>query len=373
MTGGTASSSTMESLLIVRLSAMGDVIHTLPAAQALRNAFPNAVIGWLIEERWVELLCVPGTPRRGPLSLQRPLADWVHTVDLKGWRKSLFQLKTIEQIARVWNDVRSVRYQVAVDLQGAIRSAVLARSSGAPVVFGAAQPREAPASLWYTQRVIVRGAHIIEQNLSLAESVVGSKLPVSRVQLPRDSSIEERVDRRLHELGIRDFAILNPGAGWGAKQWPAERYSRVARQLAAWGLKSIVNYGPGEEGLAREVETASPGAARAFPCTISEFIAVTRQAKLFIGGDTGPLHLAAALGIPVVAIFGPTDPARNGPYGTGSIVLRNPASATTHSRNPQPDRGMLEISVDAVVSAAGTLLAGSASSDSRHRIEAAHG
>src|SRR5215471_8517566 len=146
---------------------MGDVIHTLPAAEALRQAFPNAMIGWLIEERWAELLCAPGTSRRGPRSAERPLVDWVHTVQLKGWRKSLFTLPTIERIARVWNDVRSAQYDVAVDLQGAIRSAVLARWSGARVLWGAMQPRESGASLWYTRQAIARGAHVIEQNLSL--------------------------------------------------------------------------------------------------------------------------------------------------------------------------------------------------------------
>ena len=106
MSGAPANSSGVERLLIVRLSAMGDVIHTLPAAQALREAFPDAEIGWLIEERWAELLCAPGTPRRGPRSAQRPLVDWVHTVNLVGWRKSLFTVATAQQIARVWNDVR---------------------------------------------------------------------------------------------------------------------------------------------------------------------------------------------------------------------------------------------------------------------------
>jgi heptosyltransferase-1 len=348
----------IERLLIVRLSAMGDVIHTLPAVQALRTAFPNAMIGWLIEERWAELLCAPGTARRGPRSAQRPLVDWVHTVDLKGWRKSLFTIHTLEQIARAGNDLRAARYDVAVDLQGAVRSGLLARWSGAPVVYGVAQPRESPASLWYTRQAIARGAHVIEQNLSLAEAVAQRAMVVPRVEFPQDSESEKRIEQRLAEAGVRDFAILNPGAGWGAKRWPAERYGQVARALAGCGVRSIINYGPGEEGLAREVEMASDGAARALKCSISELIALTRRAKLFVGGDTGPLHLAAALQVPVVAIFGPTDPARNGPYGTRSVVLRNPASATTHARKPKPDDAMLEISVEAVVSAAYGFLAG---------------
>lgn len=358
----------VERLLIVRLSAMGDVVHTLPAAQALRNAFPNAMIGWLIEERWAELLRAPGTPRRGPRSPQRPLVDWVHTVNLRGWRKSLFQLTTIEQIARVWNDVRSARYQLAIDLQGAIRSAVLARWSGAPVIYGAAQPREMPASLWYTRPVVARGTHVIEQNLSVAEAVAGERLTPPAAVLPRDGAAEGRIGKRLHEAGIREFAILNPGAGWGAKRWPEERYGHVARALAGCGVKGVINYGPGEESLAHRAEAASEGAARALSCSVSELIALTRRARLFVGGDTGPLHLAAALQVPVVAIFGPTDPARNGPYeipahptaqGTGqpgNIVLRNPASTTTHARVARPDEGMLEISVEAVVSAARSLL-----------------
>ncbi len=187
---------------------------------------------------------------------------------------------------------------------------------------------------------------------------------IPRVEFPSDVVAERRIDEKLG--GAANFAILNPGAGWGAKRWPAERYGRVARALAAGGVRSILNCGPGEEDLAREAEVASEGAATAIQCSITEFIALTRRARLFIGGDTGPLHLAAALRVPVVAIFGPTDPARNGPYGTRSIVLRNPASPTTHARIAKPDEGMLEISVDAVVDAARTLL-------TQDVTEAAHG
>lgn len=348
----------IETLLIVRLSAMGDVIHTLPAAQALREAFPEATIGWLIEERWAELLCTPATTRRAPRSPQRPLVDWVHAIKLREWGRSLSTVPTVQQIAKVWNDVRSVHYDVAVDLQGAVRSAVLARWSGARVVYGAAETRESPASLWYTRRAITRGTHVIEQNLSVAEAVAGRRLGMPRVELPRDDEIGQKVDQQLADVGIRDFAILNPGAGWGAKRWPAERYARVARALADQGMRSILNYGPGEEGLALAAETASGGAASAFKTSITELIALTRRAKLFIGGDTGPLHLAAALRVPVVGIYGPTDPARNGPYGTRSVVLRSATSTTSHKRVPEPDEGMLEISVDDVVNAARRLLAG---------------
>jgi len=358
----------IERLLIVRLGAMGDVIHTLPAVYGLREAFPQAHIGWLIEERWAELLCAPGTRRRGPRSGLRPLVDEVHTVSLKVWQKSLLSISTLQRVATVWNDVRDAHYDVAVDLQGAIRSAVLARLSGARVVYGAAEARESPASLWYTRRVVTRGRHVIEQNLSITEAIGRRVVAVARGELamnslprnffPVDSQVEERTERMLVQRGIREFAVLNPGAGWGAKRWPAVRYGEVARELAERGLRSILNYGPGEEELARAAEAASGGAATAMGCTITELIALMRRARVFIGGDTGPLHLAAALRVPVVAIFGPTDPVRNGPYGTRRIVLRSPASVTSHARRAEADEGMLEIGSAAVAAAANELLGG---------------
>jgi heptosyltransferase-1 len=354
-----ASETNVKRILIVRLSAMGDVIHTLPAAQIIRDAFPHAHIGWLIEERWAELLCAAGFPRRGERSPLRPLVDEVHTVNLKSWRKSIFSFSTLQSIATVWNDVRSTRYDVAVDLQGALRSAALAHWSGAPVVYGAAEPRESPACVWYTRKVVASGRHVIEQNVSLAEAIVHHvqhpvKVPAAR--LPVDAATESRMEHRLAGFGITKFAMLNPGAGWGAKRWPPERYGEVARGLADFGLPSILNYGPGEEELVRAAEAASGNTARPMSCGLTELIALTRRARLFVGGDTGPLHLAAALGVPVVAIYGPTDPARNGPYGTRSIVLRNAESVTSHTRRTEADEGLLAIRSEAVVAAARKLL-----------------
>src|SRR5260370_9832528 len=156
--------------------------------------------------------------------------------------------------------------------------------------------------------------------------------------------------------GGNDFVMLSPGAGWGAKRWPAERYGQVARQLAEEGLCSLVNYGPGEEELAVAVEAASEGTARQISCSVSELIALTRRARLLIGGDTGPMHLAAALKVPVVAIFGPTNPARNGPVGTQSIVLRSASSVTDHTRHSKPEQGLLAITVGEVLAATRELL-----------------
>jgi heptosyltransferase I len=344
-----------QSLLIVRLGSMGDIIHTLPAVTALRRAFPAVILGWVIEERWAELLCTLPEPRSGPRSPRRPLVDRVHTVNTKSWRKSLLSTQTWEQIGAGLSELRAQRYEVAVDFQGAVRSAVLARWSGAPVIYGAVQPRENVASMFYTRQVMTRGSHIVEQNFSLAEAVARRPLEMPQIEFPHDRAVEDRRGNQLQH-GIGDFVLLNPGAGWGAKQWPAERYGQVARRLREDGVKSLINFGPGEERLAKAVESNSERAAQGIACSLTELIALTRRARLFIGGDTGPMHLAAALGVPVVAIFGPTNPVRNGPFGTRSVVLRSPASPTTHSRRAQPDPGMLEISSDEVVAAARKLL-----------------
>lgn len=362
---------------------MGDIIHTLPAAVALRNAFPDARLGWVVEERWGELLCTPRASRCGLRSPQKPVADTIHTVNTKAWRQNPLSDETWREIRARLREIRAERYELAVDVQGAIRSALIARWSGAPIVYGFAQPRENAASLFYTRQVQARGTHIVEQNLSLARAVdqsravssgdvfqaeiqpgstptgVSAPYESSQEMLPRDEIAEQQCEEKLRQTGIRQYAILNPGAGWGAKQWPAERYGIVAMRLAAeCGLRSVINAGPEEQELARAVEKTSQGASKSFTGSVSELIALTRGARLFVGGDTGPMHLAAALGIPVVGIFGPTDPARNGPYGTRSVVLRSPESVTSHKRRRAADEGMLGITPGEVIHAAQHLLKG---------------
>lgn len=351
-----SSSRKLERLLIVRLGAMGDVIHALPAAGALRECYPNATLGWLIEERWAELLCTLPTARCGARSDQRPLVDNVHTVNTKKWRSDLLSLETAEQVAAILSDVRARHYEIALDFQGAVKSAVFAAWSGAGTVVGAMQPRENVASMFYGHRVMPRGAHVIDQNLSISEDIVGHSLHAPSPALPRDSDSEARICSWLKERGITDLIVIGASAGWGAKQWPASRYGELAALLFARGLRTVINYGPGEEALAQEVKVNSGGKAELFCPSITDLIALTRRARLFIGGDTGPLHLAAALNVPVVAVYGPTNPARTGPYGTRSIVLRSQGSITSHKRHPDPEAGLLSISVEQVADAAFALL-----------------
>ncbi len=171
-------STSPQRILIVRLSSMGDVIHGLPAAVMLRQAFPDATIGWLIEERWAELLCAISTPRAGKRSPERPLVDAIHSVKLKQWRSSLLSTQTWERIAASLSDLRCRQYQIVIDLQGAARSAILARWSGAPSIYGAIQPRESVASLWYTRKNLTRRSHVIEQYAEIAQSVIGEGRPI---------------------------------------------------------------------------------------------------------------------------------------------------------------------------------------------------
>jgi heptosyltransferase-1 len=176
--------------------------------------------------------------------------------------------------------------------------------------------------------------------------VADRELTAAPSDLPSDETTERDCERWLDEHKVENFVILNPGAGWPSKQWPPERYGHLAKGLAHLGFKSLINAGPGEQDLARTVKATSEGAAEIIECSIPQLIAFTRRASLFVGGDTGPMHLAAALKIPVVAIFGPTNPARNGPYGTRSIVLRSPSSQTNHSQRAQLDPGLLEIGTE---------------------------
>src|SRR4029077_14350274 len=348
-----------DSLLIVRLSAMGDIIHALPAAAALRQAFPQATLGWLVEERWAELLCTLRYPRSGRRSPQRPLVDRVHSVNTSEWRHAPFSFNTWQQMAVGLSQLRGIQYDAVIDFQGAVRSSLLARWSGAPIAYGSAQPRENAASMFYTRRVLTNGTHVVEQALALAGAIIPTAtIPTQMAEPQGEFPVDPGAEHKIAGLtaDVNDFVILNPGAGWGAKRWPAERYGQVAKELAKDGLCSLVNYGPGEEELAVAVEVAGEGAARKISCSVSELIALTRRARLLIGGDTGPMHLAAALKIPVVAIFGPTNPARNGPFGTRSIVLRSASSLTDHTRHREPEQGLLEITVGEVVAATRKLL-----------------
>lgn len=343
-------------VLVVRMSAMGDVIHGIPAVAALRVARPNLHVGWLIEQRWMELLCAHETERMRLRSELKPIIDWVHVSDFKEWRKELSSAATWREMGSCMREVRAMKYQVALDLQGTIRSAMAGRLSGAKTRVGAERPREAPARRFYTSAISTPGQHVVEHALALASAVAGEELNYKEPVFPHDPATEAWADRFCMSIGFAPLVVMNPGAGWGAKCWPAKSYGEVAKALTDRGMAVMVNYGPQEESLAQAVREASDELARPVPCSVSQLIALTRRAGLFVGGDTGPMHLAAALGVPIVALFGPTRPERNGPYGTRSAVLRSPDSADNSSHDDAPDAALQSITADEVISAADSLL-----------------
>jgi len=280
----------------------------------------------------------------------------VHLVNAKLWGRRPLHPETLSDIRRLRRELREQHYDVCVDLQGAIRSAVIGRWARTARMIGEDQPRERAARWWFDERVATTGRHVIEQAIEVLDRVAGEQLPIVSPLLPRDAAAEAWVELLLHGAVKPPFVLINPGAGWGAKRWPTERYGIVAKRLAALGYGVVVNVGPEEVDLAVELVAASGGAAVPVNPTLGQLIALTRKSSLTIAGDTGPLHLTCALGKPVVGIFGPTDPARNGPFGCEFRVLRHPESKRDHSRRNHPEAGLLTITPEAVVEAAAELL-----------------
>ena len=211
----------------------------------------------------------------------------------------------------------------------------------------------APRAGFSAERIPTRGVHVIEQGIEVANALLGESLPFRLPLLPTDPSAEQQAAAL-----AQPFVLISPGAGWGAKRWPIDRYAAVARQLQREGYAIIINAGPGEESIANELTFLLSGVSgiTLLQPTLTELIAITRRASLIIAGDTGPLHLACALGKPVVGVFGPTDPARNGPFGCAFRVLRHPESRRDHTRRSEPEAGLLTITPEAVLEAAMDLL-----------------
>lgn len=330
---------------------MGDVLHAMPAVAALRARMPESHIGWVIEPRWAPLL--QSDPSALPRTAAMPLVDVVHNAHARGWARQPFSQVTWDAMLALRRDLREQQYDLAIDLQGALRSALIGKSSGARLI-GEAEPRERPARWFFARRVPTRGVHVIEQAAEVVSAALNARLCPMLPPLPACAATEDRIAARLPQG--KPLVLLHPGAGWGAKRWPAERYGAVAAALAARGCAVVVNRAPGEEALAAAIRAASGGAAVEIATDVGELIAMSRRSVLAIGGDTGPMHLACALGKPVVGIYGPTDPARNGPWGVPFRVLRHPESRRDHTRHHRPEAGLLTITADEVLAAVDELM-----------------
>lgn len=337
---------------------MGDVLHAMPAVAALRQRHPDWFIEWAIDPCWSELLRGAGAAsERGPMM---PLVDRCYPVPTRQWKQQPISLQTLSSIRGLRQELRRERIDLCVDMQGTIRSSMVGRMGGAGRFAGPAEPREQPARWLYSQKIKMSATHVIEQGCELLGAAIGEPLTPAKVELPNDSAADAWRDELLARLlpGVDNpkFAIIAPSAGWGAKQWPAERYGAVAAELARAGCMPLVNAVYAGDILANAVVEASGGTAVVVPCSVGQLISLTRRARIVIAGDTGPLHLAAALERPVVAVFGPTDPARNGPYGTACRVLRNASSQKDHTRHAETEEGLMQITAPEVAAAAFDLL-----------------
>jgi lipopolysaccharide heptosyltransferase I len=328
--------------LIVRLSSIGDIVHALPAAAALAETFPQAQIHWVVEKRHALLL--NGNPH-----LHR-----VVVLDTLKWRKHLDSSITWQEIRHRLGDLRQTVYDAALDFQGLWKSAVVARLSRARERIGFAEPwlREPSAAILYTQRVSPRPhVHVVEENLALVERL-GAHTKRWQFPLPWNEEDDAYVDAQLAALKAERFIIVNPGGGWRSKCWSPQNYAALIRQWEGRSSEQIILTGsPSEEPIVREMlQNAGAQRARYLPTTLVQFIALAKRARLFIGGDTGPLHLAAAVGTPIVGVYGPTDPVRNGPFAADDIALSNqgPINHTRRGTNPEYLHG---ISVESVVAA----------------------
>ena len=299
----------MSRLLVVRLGSLGDLVHALPAVAAIRRARPDWEIDWLVDAAHKDFLDLV------------PVLSSVVTLDersLGGW-------------LRARGALQARGYDVAIDLQGLIKSALLARMSGAANVVGFDRRalRESAAAMFYTARVNVgEGRHVIDKNLALAAALGADpsvrEFPLKPVQSPALAAVRKQVPGH--------FVLLNCGAAWPNKRWPPDRFGRIARWLFdKCGWRSVVLWGPGEEAIANQAVRASEGAAFAAPATgLADIVALAREAELMVSGDTGPTHIAAAVGTPIVALFGPTSPQRNGPWRAEDIVLSRYQACICH-------------------------------------------
>ena len=302
----------MNRILIVRLGSLGDIIHAIPAAAALRRAFPKSAIDWLVDAR------------------HRDLLDLVPVVD----RKISVSTSGVGSLASAIGEMRRAGYDVALDLQGLLKSAVLARFSGASRVIGfpADLLRERAARFFYTETSGDGASHVIDKNLSILNAT-GIRMPEIEFPLDdRNPAIANEARARLGISGGGRFAIINPGAAWPNKRWPPVYFAEVAKGLAErHGLRSLVLWGPGEDELAENVALAADGVAAVAPATtVADLVSLSKAAALMISGDTGPMHIAAACGTPLIGIFGPTDPQRNGPWTEDDLVVSRYRACACH-------------------------------------------
>lgn len=297
-------SKTPEKILVIKPSSLGDIVHSLPFLNVLRDRFPRSEIHWIIAKGFEGLL------------EDHPMISRLLVINKDEWKKIKNVKDTISELRSLFKSLKKEKFDIVADLQGLLRSGVLTAATGASVRVGFKEAREG-SSIFYTHRVEGgKDIHAVDRYLKIAK-FLGCDIADVRFPLPLsfDSS---RLERYLPD---REYAVLVPGARWKTKKWPPERFGELASRLP---MKFLVVGGKSDTDISNRVVNSSKGNAISIAgkTNIKELIEIMRKAKFVVSNDSGPMHIAAALGVPVFAIFGPTNPLRTGPYGKGHIIIR---------------------------------------------------
>lgn len=304
----------MPSILVIRLGAMGDIIHALPAVASLKLSFPQHRLVWLVSRKWMPLL--EGNPN----------IDELIPFDRTG----------IAALKSCWSQLHSLKPDLAIDFQGLLQSSISGRLAQPHVFYGfnRSVARESLACFLYTHRIAVTGPHRIQRNLQLV-TAAGAGITTEEAWIPHGYPEGQ--------LPPGAFVLASPFAGWTGKQWPIESYDRLAEILNREGLELVLNVPEQQIAQLQKVSRV-----RLHTSSLYGLIDATRRAMAVVGVDSGPLHLAAALDKPGVALFGPTDPAQTGPFKSRMTVLRAPHVETTYKRHARIHASMSEIDVEQV-------------------------
>jgi lipopolysaccharide heptosyltransferase I len=340
----------MHKILILKFSALGDIVHTLPVAATLRKSLPDSNISWMVEERFQDIL--QGNPD----------IDKVIPLRTKVWRKN-WNAKSLREILDTITTLRQHKFDVVFDLQGLLKSGVIARLSGAPtrVGFHRKNCKEKFSTLFTNQKApyMADGLHVVDMYLTLLQTSLSEfeETKIFPLQIPdeADKKIERFFDQ-LPDLAARPVIAINPGAGFESKQWKLDRFAELADHIVKeLECNIILTWGPGEKFKAQQISALMQQKNWiAPPTSILESIALYKRMALLVSCDSGPLHISAALGIPTVSIFGPTNPVRNGAYGINHTTVYKVLSCSFCWKKTCPLRTkecMHQVTVDEVFQA----------------------
>ena len=291
-------------ILIVKPSSLGDVIHSLPFLNAVKTCLPKSEIHWIIAKGLEGIL------------ESHPMIDKLWVIDKDSWKNIQNVKSTIQEIKVLFKKLKQEKYDLVVDLQGLLRSGVITAATGAPVRIGFREAREG-SSVFYTHKVAGgKNIHAVDRYLKIAES-----LGCNTADISFPFPFVQSSDFRLQTSDTGDYAVIVPGARWKTKIWPAEKFGKLASLLP---VESIIVGSKTDKDIADEIVSLSGGRAvsLAGKTNLRELIAIISRANFIVSNDSGPMHIAAALNVPVFAIFGPTDPSRTGPYGKGHTIIR---------------------------------------------------